>query len=77
MERDYLDRLIDAGWGDVDGDQIPPEVRAAAERGDPIPPHGPVRKKAGPKTKEERARAVVPSRWFRDGEKPQWRRGKR
>lgn len=66
MEPDYLDRLIAAGWGNVDGLDIPPEVRAAAERGDPVPPHH-TRKKTGRKPAAEPAK----SRWFRDGEKPQ------
>lgn len=75
MEPDHLDRLIAAGWGSVDGLDIPPEVLAAAKRGDPVPPHR-IRKKTGRKPKE--GKPLAPSRWFADGEKPQlFKRGTR
>lgn len=62
------DRLIAAGWGDVDGTLIPAEVRRIAREGSGEVPRysAPPRKKTGPKPAKEPAK----SRWFKDGEVP-------
>jgi hypothetical protein len=63
------DRLIAAGWGDVDGLSIPSHVRELARTGGAVPPYcEKPSKKTGPK--DEPARKVAPSRWFAPGEKP-------
>jgi hypothetical protein len=45
---DYLDRLIEAGYGDIDQPNIPAEVMQAAQQGREIPKPLHMRKKAAP-----------------------------